>query len=447
MDLISLIPQFGNLAFTIVAFVGAIIVIVFVHEFGHYIVGRWCGIRAEVFSLGFGPVLWARNDKRGTKWQLAAIPFGGVVKFFGDSNAASGKDTEVANSLSQDELRSTMHGAPLWARAMTVAAGPVFNFALAVVVFFALAASQGNVREPLTVGELLPLPNGAYDLRVGDEILAIEGVNIENLAGMAGLSDTLPLQDTLIYTIRRDGRVLDVTGPFTYPPLVNFLVPRSAAYEAGIVVGDVIVKIDGESIIAFRELKEAVETSGGKDLQLSVWNDGEYRDVTLTPRRSDELQPDGSYVTNLRIGVVLDFVFEPKTEMISVGDALGYGFSQVWTIIESSLSGIYHVIIGTISTCNLSGPIGIAETSGAMASQGIDDYVYFIAFISSAVGLMNLLPIPILDGGHLVFHFYESITGRPPNDQVFRLLMTLGLALVLSFMVFAVTNDVACIGG
>lgn len=447
MDLISLIPQFGNLAFTIAAFVGAIVVIVFVHEFGHYIVGRWCGIRAEVFSLGFGPVLWARHDKHGTKWQLAAIPFGGFVKFFGDSNAASGKDTEVASSLSEEELRSTMHGAPLWARALTVAAGPFFNFALAVVVFVALAFSQGNVREPLTVGELLPLPHGTYDLRAGDEILAIEGTNIEKLADMAGLSDSLPLQETLIYTIRRNDRILDVTGPFTYPPLVNFLVPRSAAYDAGITVGDVIAEIDGEPIIAFRELKEAVETSGGKDLELTLWNDGDYRNVTLSPRRSDELQPDGSYITNWRIGVVLDFVFEPKTELLSVGEALEYGFSQVWGIIESSLSGIYHVIIGTISTCNLSGPIGIAETSGAMASQGIADYVYFIAFISSAVGLMNLLPVPVLDGGHLVFHLYESIAGRPPNDQVFRLLMSLGLAVLLSFMVFAVTNDVACIGG
>ena len=128
MDLLALIPQFGNLAFTIAAFVVALLLVIFIHEFGHYIIGRISGIRAEVFSLGFGPVLWSRNDKHGTKWQLAAVPFGGYVRFLGDSNAASAKDGETLSELSKEELRATMHGAPLWARAATVAAGPMFNF-------------------------------------------------------------------------------------------------------------------------------------------------------------------------------------------------------------------------------------------------------------------------------------------------------------------------------
>lgn len=447
MDLMSLIPQFGNLAFTIAAFVIALVVIIFVHEFGHYIVGRWSGIKAEVFSLGFGPVIWSRHDQHGTKWQIAAIPFGGYVRFLGDSNAASGKASDVMDGLPEAEKRHSMHGAPLWARAATVAAGPIFNFILAILVFFVLALSTGNVREPLTVGELLPLPQGTYELTVGDEILAIEGNDIEDLTGMDGLSDKLPVQQTLTYTISRDGSVLDVQGPYTYPPMITFLIPRSAAFEAGMKIGDVVTHVDGEPIVAFSQLKTAVEASQGAAVDLTVWNGGDVRNVSLEPRRTDEPQADGSYQTVYRIGVVLDFMFEPQREMIGLGEAARYSAAQVWNIIGASFSGLYNVAIGAISTCNLSGPIGIAETSGAMASQGIDDFVYFIAFLSSAVGLMNLLPVPVLDGGHLVFHVYESLTGRPPSDGVFRVLMTAGLFVLLAFMAFAITNDVACLGG
>lgn len=447
MDLISLIPQFGSLAFTIVAFAIALIVIIFVHEFGHYIVGRWSGIKAEVFSLGFGPVLWSRQDKHGTKWQIAAIPFGGFVKFWGDANAASGKASDIMDALSDEDKRHTMHGAPLWARAATVAAGPIFNFILAILVFFILTVSTGSVREPLTVGALLPLPQGTYDLQIGDEILAIEGHDIADLSGMSGLSDKLPVQEPLSYTVSRDGAEMEVDGPFTYPPMVTFLVPRSAAIDAGMKIGDVVTHISDEPIIAFSEMKDAVENSEGVALDLTVWNDGDVRNVSLEPRRTDEPQEDGSYQTVYRIGVVLDFMFEPKREMIGLGDAISHSAASVWGIIDASFSGLYNVAIGTISSCNLSGPIGIAETSGAMASQGIDDFVYFIAFLSSAVGLMNLLPVPVLDGGHLVFHVYESLTGKPPSDGVFRVLMSIGLFILLAFMAFAITNDVACLGG
>lgn len=444
MDIISLVPQFGSLAFTLLAFVGALIVIVFVHEFGHYIVGRWSGIRAEVFSIGFGPVLWSKEDRHGTKWQVAAIPFGGYVKFFGDSSAASNQNFELLKHLSEEEKRATMHGAPLWARAATVAAGPIANFILAILVFFVLIMSKGTVREPLTIGEFLPLPSGTYELAVGDQLLAVEGYDIEDLSGLIDLDEKLPVQEPLAYLIKRNGTLREVNGPYTFPPMVNFLVPRGAAYDAGMLVGDVVTHVDGVPIVSFNELQDAVVTSEGTPLELTVWNDGNLRDVTLVPRRSDEQQDDGSFQTFWRIGVMLDFMFEPKRDLMPPLEALEYSGEQVWGIITSSLSGIYHVIVGTISTCNLSGPVGIAETSGAMASQGIDDYIYFIAFLSSAIGLMNLLPIPVLDGGHLVFHAYESITRRPPPEKAFRFLMSLGLTFVMLFMIFAMTNDIAC---
>ena len=154
MDIVGLIPTFGGLIWTIAAFIIALSVIIAIHEYGHYIVGRWTGIEADVFSLGFGPVLFSRVDKHGTKWQFALLPFGGYVKFKGDANAASGKDEEAMEGIatqSPEELRRTMHGAPLWARAATVAAGPVFNFAMSILVFGLIFWSQGVSKEPLTV--------------------------------------------------------------------------------------------------------------------------------------------------------------------------------------------------------------------------------------------------------------------------------------------------------
>lgn len=444
MDLITLIPQFGGLAFTVGAFVVAILTVIAVHEYGHYIIGRLSGIHAEVFSIGFGPVLWSHFDKRGTKWQIAAIPFGGYVRFLGDSNAASGKDGEVMAELSEADKRRSMHGAPLWARAATVAAGPVFNFIWAIGVFFALAIYQGNVREPLTVGDLLPLPKGTYELREGDVVLQIAGVDITDLSSMSGLSDDLPMSETLPYVVERDGDVIEITGPYTFPPMVNFLVPRGAAISSGLEVGDVVTSIDGQPIFAFSQLKAAVEGSNGTPLELEIWRGGDMVTKTLVPERVDEPLADGGFQTVWRIGIVLDFMFEPQREFVGIWNALSFGASNVLSIISDTFSGLYHVISGQISTCNLSGPVGIAETSGAMASQGLDTFVYFIAFLSTAIGLMNLLPVPVLDGGHLVFHVYEATVGRPPNDTVFRVLMTIGLAVVLSFMLFAFGNDIAC---
>ncbi len=151
LDLFGLIPPFGNFAFTILAFVVALSIIVAIHEYGHYIVGRWCGIHAEVFSLGFGPRIYSRRDRHGTLWQVAALPLGGYVKFLGDADAASGPDGTVLRRMDKAALRRTMHAAPLWARAATVAAGPLFNFALSILVFSAVILVQGQTRSPLTV--------------------------------------------------------------------------------------------------------------------------------------------------------------------------------------------------------------------------------------------------------------------------------------------------------
>ncbi len=444
-----LLPQFGSLFMTILAFVVALSVIVAVHEYGHYIVGRWSGIKAEVFSLGFGPVLFSRRDRHGTRWQLAALPFGGYVKFLGDADAASGKDGAAMAAMPEERLRQTMHGAPLWARTATVAAGPVFNFILSIVIFTAVMMAGGKTAEPLTVGALTPLPVEGVALREGDEILAIAGMALpDREAGEAydDFLDALPATPLLDYTVRREGARLSVPGPQLMPPLVGGLSPQSAAFDAGLKAGDVITAVNDRPVVAFSQLREIVETSNGAPLALEVWRPGEEGRLALTlvPRRVDEPQPGGGFRTEWRIGVAGAMAFEPATVALGPAEALGQAVAQTWAIIESSLSGLYHMVTGAISSCNMSGPIGIAEVSGAMASQGAQSFIWFIAVLSTAVGLLNLFPVPVLDGGHLVFYAYEAVAGRPPSERALRVMMSVGLTLILSLMLFAVFNDLFC---
>jgi regulator of sigma E protease len=446
LDLVTLIPQFGGLLWTLLAFIVALSVIVAIHEYGHYIVGRWSGIDADVFSLGFGPVIYSRDDKRGTRWQIALFPLGGYVKFRGDANPSGGKDEAAMSALPESERRRTMNGAPLWARAATVAAGPIFNFILSILVFTGVFMARGVVSEPITVGDLRPLPS-VQELEPGDEIVEIAGVappSFEAAADFESFLDGLPTEPVLDYTVRRGEDEIVVEGPYVYPPIATSVVPRSAADDAGFRKGDVILTIDGADVFAFDQLREKVEGSEGAPLDLEIWRDGEVIETTLTPRRTDEPQPDNSFRTVYRIGIVGGLFFEPATETPGPWDAVSSGVAQTGMIIEGSISGLWHMITGAISTCNLSGPIGIAETSGSMASQGTTNFIWFIAVLSTAVGLLNLFPVPVLDGGHLCFYAYEAVSGRPPSDRALKVLMSIGLTLVLSLMVFGITNDLFC---
>ncbi len=442
MDLLAYLPDFGNLLFTLLAFFVALSVIVAIHEYGHYIVGRWSGIHAEVFSLGFGPVLASRTDRRGTVWQFALLPFGGYVRFLGDANAASGPDGAAVQAMTAEQQRRTMQGAPLWARAATVVAGPVFNFILAIAIFAAVAMTQGQAANPLRIGSVAAMPV-THDLRAGDEPVAIAGVPV-SLDGLDDAIRDLPPAPTVPWTVRRDGAEITVDGPYPTPPLIQAVSPQSAAMAIEMKAGDVITHVDGKPIFAFSELRSAVEGAEGRPVLLQVWRAGAVIDFALVPKRVDEPQPDGGFVTSWRIGIAGGLVFEPATAAANPLDALAAGVAGTWEIMRGSVSGLWHMVTGAISSCNMSGPIGIAEVSGQMASQGITEFIYFIGVLSAAVGLLNLFPVPILDGGHLVFFAYEAVAGQPPSDRVLRVLMSAGLALILSMMVFALFNDVFC---
>ena len=285
MDVLSFIPTVGNLAYTIAAFIVALSIIVAVHEYGHYIVGKWSGIKADVFSIGFGPVIWSRIGQDGTKWQIAALPFGGYVKFHGDANAASAKDGAAMSGLSDKELRTTMHGAPLWARTLTVLAGPVFNFILSFLVFSALLFARGVASDPLTIDNLRGTA-ATSALANGDILLEIDGQKVPGPMEFQDFGESLEAQETLSYTVLRDGVETTVEGPWLYPPLAVTVTPGAAAEEAGLKVGDLVTAVNGTSVFDFDALRDLIRASQGAPVLLTVDRGGEMLELTLTPCRT-----------------------------------------------------------------------------------------------------------------------------------------------------------------
>lgn len=437
MDIGSLVSTFGGITWAVLAFILALSVIVAIHEYGHYIVGRWSGIDADVFSIGFGPVLFARTDKRGTQWQIAALPLGGYVKFRGDANAAS-----VGGDGTTPKARNTMLGAPLWARTATVLAGPVFNFLFSILLFTCVLMLRDQAAEPLTVDAVTPLPF-EVPLEQGDVITSIGGTPVTDLASFDAAISALPVTPTVEATVEREGEARALTLPYPLPSLAVEVQPRSAAFDVGLERGDLITEVDGEPVFAFSQLQDAVAQADSRAVLLTVWRAGEIMEFAVTPRRVDIPTADG-FVTRNLVGISGGGYFEPMRSDISFGDALVGAVDRTWFVITSSLSGLYNMIIGAISTCNISGPLGIAETSGQVATLGILAFVSFIAVLSTAVGLMNLFPVPMLDGGHLIFYAYEAVTGRPPSEKALQVLMAGGLALIGTLMVFALTNDIFC---
>jgi regulator of sigma E protease len=262
--------------------------------------------------------------------------------------------------------------------------------------------------------------------------------------GWDAFFDALPEQPVLSYKVLRNGAETEVEGPHIFPPLVEGVAPNSAAEDVGLAEGDVILSVDGTAISTFAELREKAGASDGKPMRLGVWRDGQTTDFTLVPKRMDLPLDGGQFETRWLIGVTGGLLFSPETETPGLWQAAKYGGAQTWRIVESSISGLWHMAKGAISSCNLRGPIGIAQTSGDAASQGLSSFIWFIAVLSTAVGLLNLFPVPILDGGHLVFHAYEAVTGRAPGDRVLRVLLSIGLVLLVALMAFALTNDIRC---
>jgi regulator of sigma E protease len=429
-------------------FILAILVIVFVHEYGHYIVGRLSGIHAEVFSLGFGTPIWSRVDSRGTRWQVSAVPLGGYVRFLGDANATSAEaDAEAIARLAPEERRHTLHGAPLWARAATVLAGPVFNVILTVAVFAAMLMLWGVVRDEDTpvIARDHALPGHTEVFATGDRILGLEGSATPDIASLYATISALPPSNTVTWQIEREGLEMSVQGPYPLPPLVGRVMFKSAAMDAGLLPGDVILAVDGRPVATFAELPPLVEAAAGAPVALTVWRAGETFDLDLTPRRRDLPTADGGFETRWLNGLTSAPAFELAPALPGPIEALGMAAESTLRVARSSVNGIVAIVKGQISTCNISGAITMAEVVGDAAKSGVESFLGTLAVLSLGIGLMNLLPVPVLDGGHLMFHAWEAVSGRPPSRKALARLTAIGLLAVLSLMLYALGNDLMCV--
>lgn len=369
----------GFLIGYILPFLAVLTIVVFVHELGHYLVGRWCGIRALVFSVGFGPELAGFTDRHGTRWRLSAIPLGGYVKFLGDENAASMPTAAGLNAVPEGERDASFPGASVARRAATVAAGPIANFLLAIVIFSA---------------------------------------------------------------------AIGINGRMIADPVVAQVQEGSAAEIAGIVPGDRFLAIDGTEVETFEDVRRYVSSRPDTPIVVTVERGGAPLDLAITPARREITDRFGNKLEVGQIGVVTDMdAGNFRTIEYSPLAAVGEGVKETWFIVERTYSYIGNIIVGREKADQLGGPIRVAQVSGQMATLGVAALIQLAAVLSVSIGLLNLMPVPMLDGGHLVFYAIEAARGRPLGEQTMEWAFRIGLTGVLALMLFATWNDVSMLMG
>ena len=278
----------------------------------------------------------------------------------------------------------------------------------------------------------------------GDVILAVEGQPTPDWETFGNVTEDLAGKTTLTYTVKRGDAEMAVTGPHPLAPVVGEVQIRSAAMDAGLQEGDVILKAGGKDVRFFDELPDIVGASKGQAVPLTVWRDGQSFDVSITPRIRTVEDDNGGFTERYLLGLYSGMFFEPAVRSVGPWEAATGAGRTMWMMTTTTFSGLWHMIQGAISSCNLSGAIGMAETAGDAARNGAQSFVSMIAILSLGIGILNMFPIPVLDGGHLVFHAYEAVTRRKPSETALRILMTVGLTLVLSIMIFGLSRDLLC---
>lgn len=459
----ELLLSFGSTIWTyVIPFLVVLSILVFVHEYGHYIVARWNGVRVDVFSIGFGKELFGFTDKAGTRWKFSLLPLGGYVKMHGDADASSSTvDHEVA--IDPDSFPAKN----VWQRMSIIAAGPLANILFAAVALAFLFMIVGRPFTPTTVGNPEEgSPAAVAGLQSFDRIVAIDGNEIQSLEEFWTIERLSPDVE-LVLTIERDGQQFDlpmtparVTHEDTrfdqtfeigdlgirLPPApaeVSIVHPDGAAAETELQAGDRITAVDGKPIANFEDLQGIVSRSPEIELVFTIERDGAALDLPITPRRIENTDEQTGETTVIgRIGVENQLQPQP---LLRVGPvtALIDGLKETYRLTVLILSAVGQMITGNVSTDELGGPIRIAQFTGEASKGGIFPAVMFTVMLSINLGLINLFPIPVLDGGHLVMLFIEVIRGKPLNERSQEIAFRFGLALVLSLMVFATVQDLS----
>ena len=439
-----------------VAFLISIGVLVAVHEFGHFWAARRVGVRVERFSVGFGPVLWRRKDRQGTEFCLSAIPLGGYVRLL---------DKRVEPVPEQD-LAYEFSGKGPWARIFVYIAGPAINFLFAVLVYGFLF-TFGVVRLAPIIDEVTPNSYAAQaGLVAGDEILAIDGKPVKgwetiNYALVARVGDTDAVRvsirpaeseqrvdrELLLEHYRFDGRADPLTAlgikparPPT-PAVVGSIAEGSVAQSIGLEVGDVLLKVDDQVISRWRDLVEAIAPKPDQSVQLLVQRGTEQLSLAGVPRRV--ILETGDVVGRLGIGPEQPAPSDKWVRVYHYGpiEALVKGIEQTGALTTLLLVSLKKMVLGHISLENLSGPITIAQVAGDSVSYGLEPFLTFLAYLSVSLGVLNLLPIPMLDGGHILYTVIEMLTGRPLSQKAQERGLKVGVILIMAFMSVAFYND------
>jgi regulator of sigma E protease len=359
-----------GLLLTILAFLAVIGPLVFVHELGHYLVGRWFGVKAEAFSIGFGREIFGFTDRRGTRWKFGWLPLGGYVRFAGDMNPASQPDPAWM-MLPAEERNRTFQSKPVGQRALIVAAGPVTNFLFAILIIAGFVLIQGQ-------------PSKA--------------------------------------------------------PIAGTIMSGSPAEKAGFESGDVFRKVDGRAISSFAELTAYVRGHADTPIMVDVARDGRELAIRVTPRAMPAVDEQGKQTKMGVLGI------SGQTEPVGPLTALRLGAEQSWYIVRIMADGLGEIMTGSRSAQELGGPLRIAQASGQMAADGLGPFAFFVALISINLGFINLLPVPMLDGGHLLFYGLEAVRRKPVAPQVQEWAFRSGLLLLLGLMLFATFNDLSSFG-
>jgi regulator of sigma E protease len=448
-----------------VAFLFVLTVVVFFHELGHFLVARWNGVRVLVFSVGFGRELLGFTDRHGTRWKIAAIPLGGYVKFFGDENAASVPDHAAAAAMSETERKVSFIHQKVGPRAAIVVAGPVANFILAILIFAGLFLVNGKQYTKPRIDLVQPGSSAAAaGFQKGDLIVAIDGRSIDSFLDVQRIIATNPGRP-LNFSLERSGKPvtvtatpelreekdrfrnvsrlgrLDIGGP-VIRARVGSVQPGSAASAAGLEVDDHIEAIDGKPVDSFDDVRNIVVESPGKPLSLRVRRGDRTMTVIATPAVQSVKKPDGTVQKTGMLGITGSF--DPDdVRLVQYGPiaALGLGVAESWGVIEQTMTYIGGVFAGRAPADQLGGPIMIAQVSGQMASVSFAALLQLAAVLSVSIGLLNLFPVPLLDGGHLLYYLIEVVRGRPLSERAQEYGFRIGMALVLMLMVFATYND------
>ncbi|WP_028468103.1 RIP metalloprotease RseP [Neptunomonas japonica] len=443
---------------TLLATIVTLGILVTIHEWGHYWVARRCGVKVLKFSVGFGKSLWSRTGKDGTEYSVSAIPLGGYVKMLDE------REGNVPEHLSSQAFNNK----PVLQRIAIVAAGPLVNLIFAVFAYWLMfvvgvsavvpivgSVAQGSVMEQAGVPAGVEIVQvDGYPVRSWDEV----NLRFASRIGESGLLSIAVLSSASaapkVYNVALKNWNVDIENesplsamgiqPYRpeIEPILGHIVPGGAAEFSGLQAGDIVVDVDGVSIVNWMALVETIQSSAGQTLAFSVRRAGELRVLQVTPK--NRVLKNGDVQGVIGAGVKPPVWPEGMLRTIQYGpiDAIGVAYNKALHMVGLTLDSIWKMIEGAISVKNLSGPITIAKVAGASAASGFEPFISFLAYLSISLGVLNLLPIPVLDGGHLLYYGIELITGKPVSEKIQEIGFKLGMALLLSLMTLAIVNDV-----